>query len=71
MTAHDARFTPRPSHIALVGAGPGTADLLTLRAVDRLRQAEVISRDRPVAPGVLAHRASLHAGQTMHHQSPG
>ena len=54
MTAHDARFTPRPGHIALVGAGPGTADLLTLRAVDRLRQADVIFHDRLVTPEVLA-----------------
>lgn len=45
---------PHPAgHIALVGAGPGARDLLTLRAVERLRQADVIFYDRLVDPSVL------------------
>lgn len=40
--------------ISLVGAGPGSADLLTLRALDRIRSAEVIYYDRLVDPEVLA-----------------
>lgn len=39
--------------IALVGAGPGARDLLTLRAVERLQEADVIFYDRLVDPDVL------------------
>jgi len=39
--------------IALVGAGPGARDLLTLRAVQRLQEADVIYYDRLVDPQVL------------------
>ncbi len=44
----------KPGHIALVGAGPGAADLLTLRAVERMRAADVIYYDRLVDLAVLA-----------------
>ena len=40
-------------HIALVGAGPGARDLLTLRAVDRLQKADVVFYDRLVEEDVL------------------
>ena len=40
-------------HIALVGAGPGARDLLTLRAVERLQEADIIFYDRLVDPDVL------------------
>jgi len=36
-----------------VGAGPGAADLLTLRAVDCLRRADVIVHDRLVPAALL------------------
>ena len=39
--------------IALVGAGPGARDLLTMRAVSRLQEADVIFYDRLVDPDVL------------------
>ena len=39
--------------IALVGAGPGARDLLTLRAVERMQEADVIFYDRLVGEDVL------------------
>lgn len=39
--------------IALVGAGPGARDLITLRAVERLQEADIIFYDRLVDPEVL------------------
>jgi uroporphyrin-III C-methyltransferase len=39
--------------VSLVGAGPGDPDLLTVRAVRRLREAEVILHDRLLDPAVL------------------
>jgi len=45
-------------HVALVGAGPGSRDLLTLLAVERLQETDVIFYDRLVDKAVLelAHR---------------
>ena len=54
--AIDTRRPPEGAgegHIALVGAGPGARDLLTLRAVERLQEADIIFYDRLVDPDVL------------------
>ncbi len=44
----------KQAHIALVGVGPGAADLLTLRAMRMIAAADVVLYDRLVEPEVVA-----------------
>lgn len=41
-----------PGHVVFVGAGPGRADLITLRGADRLRAAEVVLFDSLADPAL-------------------
>lgn len=43
----------KKGHVALVGAGPGDPELLTMKAVKALAQAEVVVHDRLVSDAVL------------------
>jgi uroporphyrin-III C-methyltransferase len=45
---------PHIGRVVLVGAGPGAADLLTVRAVNALKAADVVVHDGLVGPDVMA-----------------
>jgi uroporphyrin-III C-methyltransferase len=56
--AHDAM--DRRGHVALVGAGPGDPELITVKGLRRLREADVVLYDR-LAPRELLAEAPAHA----------
>lgn len=45
----------KAGHVTLLGAGPGAADLITLRGLAALQTADVIYYDRLVDPSLLTH----------------
>ncbi len=51
---HVATKTPK-GLVSLVGAGPGNPDLLTLKAVEKLKVAEVVLYDRLIDKKILHH----------------
>jgi len=44
--------------VALVGAGPGAPDLITVRGLQRIQQAEILIHDRLVSPALIAQAPS-------------
>lgn len=54
-TSHDTRQTKRTGKVYLIGAGPGAADLITVRGVRLLAKADVVMHDALVEPAMLDH----------------
>ncbi len=51
---------PQPGHVVFVGAGPGAADLITLRGLRHLAAADVVLHDALVDPALREHAPHAH-----------
>ena len=51
-TAITTAIAAKPGRVAFIGAGPGAADLITLRGAQRLRQADVVLFDALTDPAL-------------------
>lgn len=62
------------AHVTLIGAGPGDPDLLTIKAVNCLKTADVIIYDRLVNKEILNHASAeakrIFVGKKAGHPSP-